>query len=88
MLPKNNLRHIRLERLLVFPTAQHPYEQNIFEKVEMIKKPDILKLNYRQRIEIGQGLQYIEELTQKGLNGENVEGVPLDVWTKLNSQKA
>ncbi|GJN88165.1 hypothetical protein Rhopal_001130-T1 [Rhodotorula paludigena] len=29
MLPKNRLRDKRLERLLIFPTAEHPYEANL-----------------------------------------------------------
>lgn len=29
MLPKNRLRAKRLERLFIFPEADHPYEQNL-----------------------------------------------------------
>jgi large subunit ribosomal protein L13 len=34
MLPKNNLRNDRMKRLLIFPDADHPYEQNIFKDYE------------------------------------------------------
>jgi len=29
MLPKNRLRAKRMERLFIFPDAEHPYEQNL-----------------------------------------------------------
>ncbi|KAI8325263.1 50S ribosomal protein L13 [Martensiomyces pterosporus] len=32
MLPKNRLRKVRLERLLVFPEAEHPYVENIIKR--------------------------------------------------------
>lgn len=31
MLPKNRLRAKRLERLFVFPDAEHPYESNLMK---------------------------------------------------------
>lgn len=31
MLPKNRLRAKRLERLFIFPDAEHPYEQNLMK---------------------------------------------------------
>lgn len=31
MLPKNRLRAKRMERLFVFPDAEHPYEQNLLK---------------------------------------------------------
>ncbi|KAI8063149.1 50S ribosomal protein L13 [Gongronella butleri] len=32
MLPKNRLRDVRLERLLIFDDAEHPYDANIFKQ--------------------------------------------------------
>lgn len=34
MLPKNNLRHVQMKRLLVFPDDQHPYGENILKLYE------------------------------------------------------
>ncbi|KAJ1960076.1 54S ribosomal protein L23, mitochondrial [Dipsacomyces acuminosporus] len=34
MLPKNRLRKVRLERLLVFPEAEHPYVENILKRYD------------------------------------------------------
>lgn len=31
MLPKNRLRAKRLERLFIFPDAEHPYEANLLK---------------------------------------------------------
>lgn len=31
MLPKNRLRAKRLERLFIFPEAEHPYEENLLK---------------------------------------------------------
>ena len=31
MLPKNRLRAKRLERLYIYPDAEHPYEQNLLK---------------------------------------------------------
>lgn len=43
MLPKNRLRAKRLERLYIYPDAEHPYEQNLLrdhgaELAETFKK--------------------------------------------------
>jgi large subunit ribosomal protein L13 len=35
MLPKNTLRDRRLDRLLIFPDAEHPYEQNILKRYDL-----------------------------------------------------
>ncbi|OAD75538.1 hypothetical protein PHYBLDRAFT_110748, partial [Phycomyces blakesleeanus NRRL 1555(-)] len=32
MLPKNRLREVRMERLLIFEGAEHPYESNIIKQ--------------------------------------------------------
>ncbi|KAJ1730063.1 54S ribosomal protein L23, mitochondrial [Coemansia biformis] len=34
MLPKNRLRKVRLERLLVFPDGEHPYTENIIKRYD------------------------------------------------------
>ncbi|KAI9136597.1 50S ribosomal protein L13 [Paraphysoderma sedebokerense] len=39
MLPKNRLRAVRLNRLLIFPDEEHPYEKNIF-KADGEKEPE------------------------------------------------
>lgn len=35
MLPKNTLRDRRLDRLLIFPDSEHPYEQNILKRYDL-----------------------------------------------------
>jgi len=87
MLPKNNLRDIRLERLKVFPDAEHPHAANIFEKLELVKRQDTLRILPRQRRDMAQGLTLVEELTKKGLKGDTKEGIPLTTWTKLKAKK-
>ncbi|ORX50151.1 50S ribosomal protein L13 [Hesseltinella vesiculosa] len=39
MLPKNRLRDVRLERLLIFEGADHPYESNIFKQYGQEESP-------------------------------------------------
>ncbi|KAJ2692784.1 54S ribosomal protein L23, mitochondrial [Coemansia spiralis] len=34
MLPKNRLRKVRLERLLVYPDSEHPYADNIIKRYD------------------------------------------------------
>ncbi|KAJ2726571.1 54S ribosomal protein L23, mitochondrial [Coemansia sp. Benny D115] len=34
MLPKNKLRKVRLERLMIFPDAEHPYIENIIKRYD------------------------------------------------------
>ncbi|KAG0173237.1 54S ribosomal protein L23, mitochondrial [Apophysomyces sp. BC1034] len=38
MLPKNRLREVRLERLLIFEGSEHPYEANIIKQHGLDKK--------------------------------------------------
>ncbi|KAJ2000630.1 54S ribosomal protein L23, mitochondrial [Coemansia sp. RSA 2322] len=43
MLPKNRLRKVRMERLLVFPDSEHPYVDNIIKrydtKIPLVTQP-------------------------------------------------
>lgn len=34
MLPKNNLRKVQMQRLMIFADDDHPYEQNIMKSYE------------------------------------------------------
>ncbi|KAJ1677569.1 54S ribosomal protein L23, mitochondrial [Spiromyces aspiralis] len=49
MLPKNRLRKQRLERLLVFPSSEHPYAANIYKqydtKIPLPAQPILDKTN-------------------------------------------
>ena len=85
MLPKNSLREIRVSRLKVFPEMEHPHEASIFEKLELPKRQDTLRILPRQRREMTAGISLVEELTKKGLRGEGKDGIPLTEWTKLNA---
>ncbi|KAJ1554045.1 hypothetical protein HK096_005245, partial [Nowakowskiella sp. JEL0078] len=45
MLPKNNLRKVQMNRLLLFPDAEHPYEQNIMKNYETVWEAGLVEEN-------------------------------------------
>lgn len=45
MLPRNQLRRERLDRLLIFPEEDHPFKENIARFYEY---PELEKINPRQ----------------------------------------